>query len=225
MLKLVLNDYKCQMKHAFSNLHYTDWFIYIYLLIFPTIHGIYAFFYYSSMFSMIFGLLLSRMYPNQLSKTMHLCPLTKEEKRQYIETGFRLRIAVPMSFYLILNGVFVMLGWLFPVYYMGMAFILFIYLNSVNIYCLPEKKSPNEVGRIYNLPGSYELWNVLIQVFGILGTLILASAQMDVKNPVTAFEKCVIGSCILLEFLVFLKIRFTYYKPVMERAVNYENCN
>ncbi|MDK2807833.1 MAG: hypothetical protein PWP24_567 [Clostridiales bacterium] len=81
MIRRILLDYCLTIRQGLHNLKGTsDWAIYIYMMLMPLLYGFQykekagkaILFYYAIMLPLIVGMLLSRMYPNQMEKTMLL---------------------------------------------------------------------------------------------------------------------------------------------------------
>ncbi|MBO6015170.1 MAG: hypothetical protein J6P60_01115, partial [Lachnospiraceae bacterium] len=174
------------------------------------------------------GLFLSRLYPNRMSKTLLLCPMSMQQKKQYIRTGFVIRVVFPYGLFLLLEGatMLVMLNHRLVhaseiVLWAAKAWILLLSLISVNIYCQPIDPIPYVMGRKYRLPGNYEIWNILVQLLAIFGGMILGSAITDQKSE-TVFDIVVDLILVAIITALCIKIIVTYAGPVMEQAVSCE---
>lgn len=227
MLKFVWKDYKGQFKSGLKAIYNEGWFIYVYLIICPFTLWVAQdkadlVIYYCGMFPIAFGLFLSRMYPNQMSKTMLLCPLTMEEKRAYILTGYCFRVLVTLGVAIVLNGIPLVMGLMHPLYFIGILFITGLYTAAVNIYCRPNHYSIYAMERKYNLPGNYEAWNIAVQLGGIFGTIGFIEAIRDSETTLGILDIVFWVCCVLGAGLPALKLICTYYKPVMEQALVYD---
>lgn len=227
MLKFVWKDYKGQFKSGLKETYNEGWFVNVYLIICPFTfwvaqNKVDLLIYYCGMFPIAFGLFLSRMYPNQMSKTLLLCPLTIEEKRAYILTGYRFRVLVTLGVAIVLNGIPLVMGLMHPIYFIGLLFITGLYTAAVNIYCRPSHYSSYAMERKYNLPGNYEVWNIAIQLGGIFGTMDFIAAIGNSETPVSILDIVLLVCCVLVVGLLALKFFCTYYKPVMEQALVYD---
>ncbi|MBE5961878.1 MAG: hypothetical protein E7256_10970 [Lachnospiraceae bacterium] len=226
MLRLVLNDYKYGFNQGLINVARSGWMIYIYMLVgVPLmfhfdVTGIVTF--YCSMIPMLLAMLLSRMYANVMNKTLLLCPLSKQERKDYFNTALGVRIAIPTALFLLLDGSLTILDIIPPVFFLLMTIVLVLYAVAVNIYCTPKAPTSRAISRSYDLPGTYEVWNGLMQVSGLLNMLSLVSAVTDKENPVTRGDEIVIGVLIAVELLLCIKIIVTYYKPVLWQTTSYE---
>lgn len=230
MLKLVVESYKNQIKSGFKNLWAQGWMIYIYMLAIPPILfdiESHVLLYYCVMIPQLFGLMLSRMYPNQMSKTLLLCPMSVDERKAYVKTGFAFRCVLPIGLFVIVNGSLVLAGVLPVLHFAGMLLIQFLYATAVNVYRLPISGNFNTMQRKYNLPGNYEVWNVIIQLLGLVGSVMFITDVPDMQAIYTieesrTFDVVMLTIMVILLFLVWLKIMKTYYKPVMEQAIGIE---
>ena len=246
MLKLVVESYKNQIKSGFKNLWAQGWMIYIYMLAIPPILfdiESHVLLYYCVMIPQLLGLMLSRMYPNQMSKTLLLCPLSVEERKAYVKTGFAFRCILPIGLFAIVNGCLVLAGILPILHFLGMLFIQIFYAMSVNVYRLPIQRENtrhkttydfngmagnfNTMQRKYDLPGNYEVWNVIVQLLGLIGSVMFITDVPDIGaiyaiEESRTFDVVMLTIMVVLLFLVWLKIMKTYYKPVVEQAIGIE---
>lgn len=232
MLKLVVESYKNQFKSAIRNLWDAGMLIYIYTVLLPVIWFFdiqeYILFYYCAIIPLLIGLALSRMYPNEMSKTLLLCPMNMEERRDFIRTGYLFRCTLSLAIYVVVNSVLVLLGML-PFRYFVVIFIIeFLFVTAVNIYRVPKESTPYAMERKYDLPGNYEVWNILMQFAGIISVIIFvtdvpdANTVYEVVDNSRVFEIVMMSIAVITVFLLWLKIVKTYYKPVMEQAVSME---
>ncbi|MBQ9136736.1 MAG: hypothetical protein IJX66_11675 [Lachnospiraceae bacterium] len=232
MLKLVIESYKNQFKSAIRNLWDTGLMIYIYIIFIPVIWFFdlqqNVLFYYCALIPMLVGLALSRMYPNEMSKTLLLCPMNEEERKEYIKTGYLLRCTIPLVLYSAVNMVLVLLDKLPFVYFLLIMVIEILFITAVNIYRVPKAGTPYAMERKYDLPGNYEVWNVCMQFAGIISTVLFVTdipqkgEIYDLADKGRIFDMVMMGLAVFIVFLLWLKIVRTYCKPVMEHAVSME---
>lgn len=170
-------------------------------------------------FIMFFGCLISRMYPGQLEKTLFFCPLTQAEKKQYVETGYRLRIALPMMLY-ILAGIFWRIFGIIPlVPVMGIGIWMFFYLACANIYCVPEQ-GKDIFDHRYPLKGIEicQAVNLILGIGEIIGLSRLISKDFEVMRG--RIYQVVI---LLFQIVLYICMRKKLYPRIMERALWYED--
>lgn len=170
-------------------------------------------------FLMFLGFLISRMYPGQLEMTLHLCPLTETEKRQYVETGYRVRIALPMLLY-ILAGIFWQIFGIIPLFCsVATGIWFFLYLACVNIYCLPETAGRGTESQ-YPIKwlGAFQVATQILSI-GEIGVLSHLMVEYSGDIPDKVF--CLIPA--FIQNLLYVIMREKIYPSIMERAVCYEN--
>lgn len=224
MLRMVLDDYMHSFRTAWKDgINAMAWILYFdWLVCVPVCFGLESIKFLFGGISMMIGILLARMYPNQMGKIFFLCPLTKQDRKKYLETGYWLRVSIPMIICISTGAVSLAAGYLSLFYYLMICLMVFFFVIGVNIYCLPDKPSIYITQRKYQLPGVYEVWNILIQAVGILGMCLSASFK-TYSNEVT--DKVILLTFVLVEMLLSIKMCFTYYGPVMARGMQYESCH
>ena len=236
MFRLVLKDYKQQYRESVKRMNAAGYYIYFYFLIYVPIYshmtdGIWkGLCFYAFFLPFCFGIFLSRLYPNRMSRTLLLCPLSRQQKEQYIRCGFVIRVFVPFFLYLIFEGG-VMLVMLWKKEFVmsqlwewtGITWFLFVNLVSLNIYCLPIDSSPKAYSGKYRLPGNYEIWNILVQLAAFFGGVIMLSALTS-QEAEPVFDIIVEILFLVIATALCIKMIVTYMKPIMEQAISYEYC-
>lgn len=231
MLQLVIKDYRALFHDSLKSMDISAFVIYLWLLAYPPVlHMSYAgylcHFVYFIMLGM--GIFLSRLYPNRMSKTLLLCPLSKDQRRRYIRTGYLLRVIGCVFLFLLLlltavisihvhDGALPDDGWLWP----GLIWQYALSMAGCHIYTAPVNPSSYPAKRTYRLPGNYEVWNFIQQLAAIFGGMILVSALTDEK-PESVPEIVIESVVLLLQTAICIKVIRTYAKPVMQQAVDYE---
>lgn len=224
MLKLVLDDYRRSFRTAWKRgVNAMAWLLYVDFLVFvPVLYSWDSVKYLFGVASMMIGILLARMYPNQMSKILFLCPLTEQDRKKYLETAYWLRVSIPMIICISTGAVSLVIGHLSFFYYLMVCLQSFFFMVGVNIYCVPDKQSVYITQRVYQLPGVYEVWNILIQAVGAFGMCIFVSIEI---NPNGVTDKVIILAFVFVEMLLSIKMFVTYYRPVMARGMRYESCH
>lgn len=226
MLRIVLDDYRYNFKSVLKELKYEGWFGYLYLLIFPLLSNDIimdkAVIYYGTVISMLLGLFIAKLYPNRMSKTLFLCPMSKEARIQYFKTAFCFRISVPILVFLAVCGVLLFCEILPGLLFLTMLAVVIMFVISVNIYMVPEDDNVEVLSRHYSLPGYFPMWHVLAQISGMINAAIIGEFSEYDGMSYSIWDTVMTGILLLIQLLVLLKIVCTYLKPVMEQSVNYE---
>lgn len=229
MLQIVWDDYRHNFLSALKGLGGGEnwWWGYVYLLMPPVIMGHIVLkeviVYYCMMLPLLGGTFLARLYPNRMSKTLFLCPMSREMRIRYFKTAFLLRIAIPILVFLlpmsmlflckIVQGVECFLSLL--------AFIM--YLVSVNICTNSRVGKPETERQGYSLPGYFPMWNVLGHISGIANMVIVSGIRENSGKPYQPWELIMDSVLLVIQALILMKIIFTYFKPIMEQSISYEN--
>jgi len=222
MYKMVLNDYRLHFKTGMKIAANTGWFIYIYTFGFTPgimdMNNLEVLTHLFGFLPLMLGLLLSRMYGGLMSKTFYLCPLSQKQREEYIRVGIRVRIAIPLILFLLLNGVITLIGIMTPFIFFVKLFIMICAVISFNIYCQPVKKSANATDRIYPLLGHYEFYNVSAQLLSIFNMVLFNKWEGNETLGIKIF--C--GILLLLQLLVCYQIKKQFYHQIMYQSVCFE---
>lgn len=222
MYSLILHDYIEHFKESFKNMKDVSFFIYIYFIFMPLISersfSLSFFFHFTSFLPLGFSILLARMYGGKLSKTLYLCPLSKEQIKEYIKKGIILRIIISITVFILFNITTVILGYM-PLWIFACKLILMIFSSiCCNIYCQPNFKTSSALERTYPLEGNYETRNLFAQIFGAIGMLILSACRP--KESVYVYA--IIGIIIFSQLLVAINIYKNFYHQIIDKSVFYE---
>lgn len=232
MLQLVIRDYRALFRNSLREVDMSAFVVYWWLLVYPPIflHMSYAGYWchYVYFIMLQLGLLLSRLYPNRMSKTLLLCPLSQEQKEKYIKTGYLLRVLASVCLFLFLmlcavmaiwfhDGTLPKEGWL----WFGLIWQYVLAMAGYHIYSAPVANSAYPTQREYKLPGNYEVWNILQQLSAVFGGMLLVSALTDQK-PESTPELVIESLVLMVQTAVCIKVVITYGRPVIEQAVHYE---
>ena len=114
MVKMILNEYRCKFIPAMK-VYMAQSYIYFYLglvithmFVFKTVYLKYIW----GMLPMLLGLLLSKIFPNQLSKLMFLCPMTAKDRKKYLITAYFVRVGIPIAIFILIG---IICGRIYPV--------------------------------------------------------------------------------------------------------------
>lgn len=219
ILFLVIKDYKSSIKEAVKRLKGTDISCYCGMVIFACMGENLDYNSAVVIFLMFFGAVISRMYPCRLEKTLLLCPLTREEKMQYVKTGYLLKVFMPLFIYILSGIAWMILKAASPFYVLIVGIWMFFFLNCANIYSSPEPGGAffNEKSGAFE----YEAWHIANAFLGVgemAGVFYLPeTAYMDLS------DYCFVIFVTVLHGLLAFRMRKRFYLRLMEGAVQYEN--
>lgn len=222
MYSLILHDYIEHFKESFKNMKDSGFFIYIYASFIPLISersfSMEIFLHFISILPLAFSLLISRMYGGKLSKTLYLCPLSKEQIKDYIKKGIILRIIISITVFLLLNILTVILGYM-PIWIFICKLVLMI-LSSIcfNIYCQPNFKTSSALERTYPLKGNYETRNIFSQFSSVFGMFILSACE----SRESTFVYIMLGIILFSQLLLAINIYKNFYHQIINKTVFYE---
>lgn len=222
MYKMVLNDYRFQLKDAWKRAWNESFFIYLYMIIIPAATADYQGFYYLSMLPILIAAFIARGYAGKKNKTLFLCPLSEEQRREYYETAYRMRVGVSIGLFVVCAGSQVLVGAIHPTVFVMMLVAVVSYSFAINTWCPPVVNSKKAMERVWNLPGQYELWNIFVQASGILTMIILTAAAADEDKALTGGEWAITGIVVVFYCILAWKMVKKYYEPILEECIHYE---
>ncbi|MBQ3512777.1 MAG: hypothetical protein IJA32_03105 [Lachnospiraceae bacterium] len=222
MLKIVLDDYKHNLKTGFKY-YYNSYMVSIHTYLFfivPIVMREGRFSYYFMMVPVILAEFLAKVYGCMENRTLFFCPLSKEQREIYFKTSLWLRISIPMILLGISGGILIGLKKVTLGEFLIFALMMFLYTISINICCLPDGKMlPSPKGKMN--PTNYFIWNVIIHADGFVNLLAIISEILD-KKTIHWIDGICIGSMTLLQIVAFLIILKRYYEPVKQVLTDYE---
>lgn len=222
MYKTILHDYFYHYKTGFKNILLGgNWYFYFYALIMvPMLNHdtMLEYQYIAGILPMLLSLLLSRMYGGQMSKTFFLCPLSKEQRTQYVREGIFLRIGLSVMVFLVLNLILLSLEQLSWFMFLAELYIMLLYAISVNIYCQPAAINKRTNQKYYPLLGNYELWNIFAQISGIINLLLLSTYE----GTEVAWEYILATLLFLLQLVFTIVIIKKFYRQIIRQVTYYE---
>lgn len=176
------------------------------------------FFHVTSMLPLLFSVLISRMYGGKLSKTLYLCPLSKEQVREYMKKGMILRIVISVVIFLLFNMASLILGYMPLWIFLTKLFLMTCSAICFNIYCQPDNKTSSAMERTYPLIGNYEVRNVFAQVFAAIGMLILSLVEGNEQT----WEYVLIAIIPILQLFLCINVYKRFYHQIINLAEFYE---
>ncbi len=222
MYKLVLNDYRYNLKAAWKKAWNESFFIYLYMIIIPAAVADYEAYYYLSMLPVLLAVFIARGFAGYKNKTLFLCPLSEEQRKEYYNAAYQLRVGISIGAFVILAGSQVLTGAIHPTVFGLMLIAVVSYVFAINTWCPPVVDSKKAMERKWNLPGSYEIWNIFMQASGILTMIILTAAAADSDKALSGWEWAITGSVVVIHCVIAWKMVRKYYKPIMEECIRYE---
>ncbi len=234
MVGLILSDYYYNRKEMFLQVGKNGgWFFYFNSLIILPIsmqtvgRGLIIF--YVEWFFILLTLLASRMYANSLPKIMYLCPMSREERKRYLWTGFYLRNFVFIFLFLLLNiGMFISgYGSVTNMILLTLIFISFslasntffkqIFRAKLSWKEEREKETIKKMGNFYWYSG----WLMFAQILGYLNFVIIILDIQD-PEPWASWEAGIVLFMIAMQMLTSCIVLTRYLKTGMERILDYE---
>lgn len=231
MWRMVLDDLRYGAKPGLKQMfrQFGSWYLYFYMLfIAPMIFHLenkHLLVYYFAFLPMFLALMLSRMYAGRANKVLHLCPLSRGERKRYWLISWGIRTGAPVLLSLLLNGILLLLEIFSLPAFAVIVITNMLYSAAMNLYCQPVKDATRFAEQRYPLPGHYEVWNAAVQISGLLTIVFVTAVVGDFQEPRYSTTGEIVVSLLmffchtLLAFLMIVK----YFRPVMEHAVTYED--
>ena len=184
--------------------------------------------YYGYLLPMLIGWVWARVCPVELSKTMLLCPIGAERRKQYIWTGYRIKVTGPI----LLFCLFTLIRLVVPVlraqdlykdfWYSLFQFITIIFWQiAINLYSRPLLDSDKSFERKYRLQGNYTLHEMFLIMGGVMSACILVLGEMD-NEPINRTDIVILSVAVLVTVSLSVNMILRFGKQVMEQAVYFE---
>ncbi|MDO5293131.1 MAG: hypothetical protein Q4F05_10310 [bacterium] len=226
MIKLVLTEYRQTMKEGFKNLFTTGRvFVIIYILVMivpvyePGLEKLML--YYCDIIPLALAVMFTGMYPNRLSKTLFLCPMSKEQRMNYLKTGFWLRAAVPIVVYFILNTIALLAGKSSLIGTIGMLLPLTSAILAQNLWIQTKGEDPKRGQKLAFSYKRYQSCYLFVTILGILSAVLFSILRANIDHA-NRNELIYIISLVLIQILLMLYEMKTYYRKVMSIMSDYE---
>ena len=187
-----------------------------------------AMLFYGYLLPMLIGWVWARICPVELSKTMMLCPIGAERRKQYIWTGYWIKVLGPI----LLFCLFTLLRFGVPAlraqdlykdfWYSLFQFIAIIFWQiAINLYSRPLLDSDKSLERKYRLQGKYALHEMFLIMGGVMSACILVMGGMDTE-PINRTDILILSVTVLVTVLLSVNMILRFGKQVMEQAVYFE---
>lgn len=227
MIRLVLNHFRYNFKPGLKSCYnqFAEWYIYFYMLVMVPLlmrEKMNEAAYYGLLIPMLVGILASRIYGGRMDKALFLCPVTVQQRKEFYLLSYWIR-TLGAAFLLLLNCLLLYLFGKMTLFGAVVSLLVGLpFLFAVNVYCRPREKSSAALGRKYDLPGSYELWNVGLQIAALISVVVVASCAGERLTDLYAFDAVMlifsVGFSLFFSFGILIK----YSRPVLECSLYYE---
>lgn len=222
MYNLILHDYIEHFKECFKRIIDTRLIGYIYLIFIPVFYdkgfNLFVFLHITSIIPLTLSIVISRMYGGKFSKTLYLCPLSKEQIKDYMKKGINLRIIISITIFVLFNIWTIVLGYM-PLWIFICKLILMLFSSiCFNIYFQPNFNTSSALERTYPLKGNYETRNIFAQILAIFGMFFLTYCEP--KESI--FVYTLIGIILFLQLLLAINIYKNFYHQIINTAIFYE---
>lgn len=223
MWKLVLNDYRYNIKERFQKAWVeSGFFMYLIWLVIPAVVSGYELYYYCCMLPIVIGALVSRMYAGIKNKTLFLCPMSEEQRKEYFKTAYTIRVGIGVAVFLTAVGSQVLAGRISFGLLVLIGAVTISFLLAINTYVPPVKNSNKMLEQDFSLPGHYEMWNIGIQMGGFVTMVTLMAAVADEDGIILNWEWGIIITLAAAYCIFAWRMVKKYFKPVMEQCISYE---
>ena len=221
MLKYIWKDYKADFKGRlkYAYLHTHSWiyfFVYLPLICSWDIHSLGAAAAWLLWFEAV---MLAEMYPNYMSKAMYLCPLSRQQRREYLIKGYLLKVGICMASFWILFVPLILLGKAEPLETLGVFVFYVSFVVMVNVHTKYEKNIPNKDAYM----GYYSVWRLIGYVVNLMG-IVLFYSVWDAQSSALC-EYIGIGMGMITTVICSIIMVIRYLPRIIERNVDYENCD
>lgn len=174
--------------------------------------------YFFTLIPLEFVLFAAPLHPMELPKIMYLCPLSEEERREYITKSFWFKLALPLVPGIFFMSILLLLG-ITDFFQVGMVLLEMILIGLV--FGLDGRGAfMGENG--YQKPVIKELenWQPIAGMVGMLMACFVAF--LPVAGGRETWETILVLCLIfLLQLPLTIKVMW-YYRRVVEHALNYE---
>lgn len=224
MVKNIIREYFAafRWRRIKESYHGSNWWIFLYILIIVPLFsggktletGKSALGFYSLLLPVMFHLFTVPLHPFTMPKMMYLCPMTKQERRKYLEKSYAVKILFSL-FLALLGQIILLVMGDYDIFMTGMAFVLTTFLIFATSL---QARVPGNAG---DYSKSKDRWETV--------TLILFLFEIVVLTDIIAPGE----SCSQVEKIIFLVILFaidlpltlkilSFWKETVEGLMHYE---
>lgn len=226
MLKNILFDYRMQLTWKTVQKQFVSIIICTYwvFLIPSWSNGMNNAFLISFLVLGICTFMESRIFSNQVPKMFYLCPISREERRNYVVLGYWIRTITPVIVFIIIQCILMItkLTLLKDVIVGGVHLIIFSMAMNLYVGETEEQqrrtKKNNEVLAAVNL---WHMWSVVSLCISSYFALDLRFTMEDMKDmPGFYVASAIVFLIAALPTLFFIKC---YYPKIMNDVSSYES--
>lgn len=224
MLGVVIRDYRLGWRAGLKKVN-KQWplYNYLYFFIMPFINldsSKNISIYFICMLPLMGTILLARIYPCQLSKTLYLCPLDKKERSAYIYMGYWVRVFFSVAIFASVGILLLLvyqanLEWVLLILCMQILFSL-----STNLYLASAFRKP-DFEKKQKMKG-YSTWYLVAHFVGLLMLLVLFGVIEELQEIPRLGERISFGIFILIQSLITAKLMVGYGPKILSVALKYE---
>lgn len=225
MLKLVLNEYRCRfwmmLQAQIGKFILFLWWTYFYDMFMMRLNIMK---YSLGMLPLLLGFFLSRMFPNQLSKLLFLCPISKQDRKKYLIMAYKMRIGISIFLYLALSMFAVNIEEMSLSEYIGISLLVLSFNLGVNMHhaLLSFNNVRMKGEKDYKLSFAYGILSLLTQFMAWIAMIFFASIGKHGMEQHT--DDVILFIMVFFEVLLNMAICVICYRPVMQYGMNYESC-
>lgn len=229
MNKLVLKDFVADWKEGFRRAFGGfQWFPYLYVvflcpLVMEPLNTIYGW-YVLEMGALVLCMVVMRMFPLHIRRTLFLCPMDREQRIEYLKCGCRLRIGIGMGICTAAN-VAALAGGRIPI---GVVSVLFgvqiIFVQVTGLFMEePYRKGRYETWSRTGLWG-YSFCLAVSVTSAVLNMLIwLVWGAAGEIEDFGIFGRILVALGLLLQISMSALLLGRYRKRLLAAAADYEN--
>ncbi|MDE7212369.1 MAG: hypothetical protein K2O03_13130, partial [Lachnospiraceae bacterium] len=161
---------------------------------------------------------LFSMYGDGVNKALYLCPLSKQQRRQYFLIMWKVRAGLPSLLALLFQGALCISGWISPP--IAVLVILSIVFSCV---VLGMYSNMQEMGKADKRLVYHGIWYAVVLILGLFSVIFLVAIVGDIEEPrFTGMEVTVGVILFVAHALTSLAAIVKFSRPFMENFVCYE---
>ena len=176
------------------------------------------------MLPMMLGLLLSRMFPNQLQKQMYLCPMSARDRKKYLFTAYAVRFGGVGILYRGGSLAALITGRITRWEFTAVSALVLFFLLGVNmhhvLFGLLVVRREGE--KNYWLSIIYATLSLLVQLTALVTMIYFAYTRFGEQRQHA--DLGILSGMVGINVLLNIVVCVICYKPVIRYGINYESC-